>query len=137
MLMRFKRTIVTLLSCALLFSCSFIPASAAELKNPVNHSIVLRVSGRLDHSLAANGITPITQPFSLDADDIIKYDCTYTPKSASLDFGYFAPDGLFYYLNSTTGSINKSIKVSRAGQYTLAIRNNENYAVTVTGTVKY
>ena len=64
-------------------------------------------------------------------------NCTYTPKSASVDFGFIAPDGLFYSLNSTSGSIDKSIKVNQTGAYTLAIRNNENYAVTVSGTVKY
>lgn len=89
----------------------------------------------MNNSFPAKLISPITQPFSAAKGDTIKYDCTYTPKSASVDFGFIAPDGLFYSLNSTSGSINKSIEVSQTGQFTLAI--NESYAVTVTGTVKY
>lgn len=123
------------MACVLLLSCSFIPTAGADV--PVYGSAILRVSGRLDHSFPANRITTIAQPFSLAEGDIIQYDCTYTPESASLDFGYIAPDGLFYYLNITGGSINKSIKVDQTGQYTLAIRNNESRAVTVTGIVKY
>lgn len=130
-----RKLFVALLSCVLLLSCSFVPTAGADV--PVYDSAILRVSGRLDHSFPANKITPITQPFSLAEGDIIQYDCTYTPKSASLDFGYIAPDGLFYYLNITNGSIDQSIEVGRNGQYTLAIRNNESYAVTVKGTVKY
>lgn len=130
-----KRLISVLLACTLLLSCSFIPAVAAE--NPSNNIITPRVSGRLDHSLQANLITLITQPFALAKGDIIKYDCTYTPESASLDFGYIDSDNVFHYLNYTNGSVNQSFEVSRAGQYTLAIRNNESRAVTVTGIVKY
>ncbi len=121
----------------LLFGYSFISVEAADVDAPASNSVILRVSGRLNYSLPADGITLITQPFSAAKGDTIKYDCTYTPKSASVDFGFIAPDGLFYSLNSTSGSINKSIEVSQTGQFTLAIRNNESYAVTVTGTVRY
>lgn len=121
----------------LLFGCSFISVEAADVDAPASNSVISRVSGRLNYSLPSDGITLITQPFSAAKGDTIKYDCTYTPKSASVDFGFIAPDGLFYSLNSTSGSINKSIEVSQTGQFTLAIRNNESYAVTVTGTVKY
>lgn len=104
--MKLKRSITALLACMLLVSWSFIPAAAAEV--PSNNIVMPRVSGRLNHSFPANLITLITEPFTLTTGDTIKYDCTYTPKSASMDFGYFAPNGLFYSLNSTSGSINKS-----------------------------
>lgn len=133
--MRRKQLVSALLACMLLLSCSFVPATAAEVSD--SGIVISRVSGRLNHSLPENGITLITQPFTLDKGDTIEYDCTYTPKSASVDFGYIAPNGLFYFLNSTSGNINKSIEVNQAGQYTLAIRNNASYAVTVTGTVRY
>lgn len=71
------------------------------------------------------------------AGDTISYNCTYTPKSASVDFGFIAPNGLFYSIKCTSGSVNESIEVNQTGQYTLAIRNNASYTVTVTGTVKY
>ena len=133
--MKHKQLFGTLLVCTLLLGCSFVPAAAADTS--ANNSVVLRVSGRLNHRLPANLITPITQSFTLEAGDIIKYDCTYTPKSASLDFGYIDSNNVFHYLNCTSGSIDQSFEVGQSGQYTQAIRNNASYAVTVTGTVKY
>lgn len=131
-----KRFWAALISCALALGCCFVSAAATDVSSPED-PVVARVSGRLDHKISANTIVAITEWFSLEDGDIIKYDCTYTPASASMDFGFFAPDGLFYSLNTTSGSINKSIQVNQTGQYRLAIRNNEDYAVTVTGTVKY
>lgn len=135
--MKRRRFAATLLAFMLLLSCSFIPAAAAEVSSADIVTIMPRVTGRLNHSISANTITYIGQPISLDKGETITYDCTYTPKSASLDFGYVASDGLFYSINCTTGSINKSIKMDKAGQYTLAICNNESYPVTVTGTINY
>lgn len=130
-----KRIICAVLTCMLLFGCSFIPAMATEGSN--NSNVMPRVSGRLNYTFAADATTQVGQPFSAARGDIIKYNCTYTPKSASVDFGFIAPDGLFYSIKCTSGNINKTIELDVTGQYTLAIRNNENYAVTVTGTVTY
>lgn len=133
--MKHKRFNIILLACMLLFSCSLTPAIAIEIQD--NSIVMPRVSGRLNYTFAANATTHVGQSFSAAIGDTIKYDCTYTPKSASVDFGYIAPDGLFYSIKCTNGSINKSIELSQTGQYTLAIRNNESYAVTVTGTIRY
>lgn len=130
-----KRIISAFLACMLLFSCSLIPTTAAEVPN--NSIIMSRVSGRLNYTFAANATTLVGESFSAAKGDTISYNCTYTPKSASMDFGYIAPNGLFYSIKCTSGSINKSIEVGQTGQFTLAIRNNESYAVTVTGTVRY
>lgn len=130
-----KRFVSAFLACMLLFSCSLIPAIAVE--GPSNSSVMPRVSGRLNYTFAADATTQVGQSFSLAKGDIISYDCIYTPRSASLDFGLLDSDNVFHYLNCTSGSFSKSIKVDAPGQYTLAIRNNESYAVTVTGTVKY
>lgn len=133
--MRHKRIISALLACMLLLSCSLFPTIAIEA--PDNSIIMPRVSGRLNYTFAANATTLVGESFSAAKGDTIKYDCTYTPKSASVDFGYIAPNGRFYFLNRTNGSINETIAVGQTGQFTLAIRNNEDYAVTVTGTVRY
>lgn len=130
-----KRFVAAFLSCMLLFSWSLVPAGAAEI--PGSDIVMPRVAGSLNNSFPAKLISPITQPFSAAKGDTIKYDCTYTPKSSSVDFGYIDSDNVFHYLNYTGGSVNQSFEIARSGQYTLAIRNNESYAVTVTGTVKY
>lgn len=61
----------------------------------------------------------------------------YSPFSASVDFGVIAPDGLFYGLNTTTGSFDDAIKVSQRGHYYLAVRNNSSKPVHVYGHVNY
>lgn len=118
-----------------MFGCSAISIKAVDTTD--DNMPILRVAGKLNQSIPANSTVTMAEGFYLTTGDSIKYDCTYTPKSSSVDFGYIAPNGLFYSLNSTSGSINKSIIVGQTGQFTLAIRNNESYAVTVTGTVRY
>lgn len=130
-----KRFWSVLLACILVLCSAALPISAAEL--PSNPPPISRVSGRLNFSIYANELVYLGDDFSLAAGDIIKYDCTYTPKSASLDFGYVGPDGVFHYVNRTNGSISQSFEVNQSGMYTLAVRSNASYTVTVTGTVKY
>ena len=129
--LKFKRVVATLLTVTLTLTCMLISVGAED------DTPIARVSERIDQSISANTIAIMEDTFSLDVGDIIKYDCTYTPKSASLDFGFVAPDGLFYSLNTTSGSFSKSFKVEQRGQFALAIRNNASYSATVTGTVKY
>ena len=62
---------------------------------------------------------------------------SYTPFSVSVDFGIIAPDGLFYSVNTTTGSFDKTIQVTQTGQYTMAVRNNSSTTISVSGYVKY
>lgn len=133
--MNFKRLWSALLAFVLAFSCFAVPVSAAEI--PDSSTPILRVSERVSFRISANTISLLSSDVSLAAGDIIKFDCTYTPTSASVDFGYVDSNQVFHYLNCTSGSIDKSFKVSKSGQYTLAVRNNESYSVTVTGMVKY
>lgn len=79
----------------------------------------------------------IDESISLDAGEVLSYSCTYTPRDASVKFGYIGPDGYFYGLSGSNGSIYKGIRVSEPGCYTMAIKNNSNGAVTVKGTVNY
>lgn len=130
-----KKLWVLLLSCALILGSSAIPIGAVEM---ADESIsISRASGRINCTIPANTAQAIDALVYLEKDETVTFNCTYSPKSSSVSFGVVAPDGLFYSLSGTNGSINKSIEVDESGQYTLAIRNNENYAVAVSGTVKY
>lgn len=84
--MKCKRWNTIFWACMLLFCCSSIPASAIEAPN--NSIVMSRVSGRLFYTFAADSTTRVGEQFSATKGDTIKYDCTYTPKSASVDFGY-------------------------------------------------
>lgn len=74
---------------------------------------------------------------SLAANETVTFDCTYTPSTASVDFGLIDSSNHFHYVNVTSGSIDQSIRISQSGSYYLAIRNNSSGTVTVTGTVSY
>ena len=54
-----------------------------------------------------------------------------------MDFGLLDSDGVYHYINVTTGSIDKTIEVPENGSYTLVIRNNSSKSVKVTGIVRY
>ena len=99
-----------------------------------------------DHARATNSVNwsidpgsakQATTSFSLEAEETVTINCSYSPRSASVDFGLIAPDGRFYYVPGSNGSINKTLQVVQSGQYYLAIRNNSNNIVTVTGFVNY
>lgn len=133
--MRRKRLWSLLLACVLVLGCSAVPVGAIDTAD--DNAPILRVSNRINQSISANSIVAIEDWFYLDVGDTVGFNCTYSPKSASIDFGIVSPNGVFQHLNCTSGSFDKSIKISQTGQYTLAIRNNESYAVTVTGTIRY
>ena len=96
-----------------------------------------RAMQTLNVTVSANMVGVADESFPLEAEEIVKLNCTYSPDSANIDFGLIAPDGYFYYVNSTSGSIKQSIKVSKRGDYTLAIRNNSSEAVSIAGYVYY
>lgn len=62
---------------------------------------------------------------------------SYSPFSASVDFGLIEPDGTFLFVNVTDGSVDQEIEIERRGQYTLAIRNNSSKEISVSGFVNY
>ncbi len=130
-LMRFKRFCAMLLVCALL-GCAAAPAGAIE-----DNAVVPFAFGSLNHRIGKNDFIYVGQSINLNKGNKVSFDCDYVPTSASVDFGVVAPDGKFYSLNSTSGHINKSIEVSQRGQYTIVIRNNESYEITVAGGINY
>ena len=73
----------------------------------------------------------------IEAGETVTIKATYTPFSASVDFGLIAPDGYFYYLNADDGSFDETIKVDERGNYTFAVQNNSSKAVSVSGYVNY
>ena len=74
---------------------------------------------------------------SLDVGDTVTFDCVYSPASANVNYGVIAPDGRFYSLNTSSGRLNRAIRVSQRGLYSLAVRNNSATAISVSGFVNY
>jgi len=93
--------------------------------------------GSINTSVPGNNYAVAENSFSLEAGETVTINCSYSPASASVDFGLIAPDGYFYYVNSTNGSINSTLAVAVRGQYTLAVRNNSSNSISVVGYVNY
>ena len=152
-----NKILIALVVCALMLGNLSMSASASEQNNAVislkalksefvgtsalsewNSNVKERAFARIDISIPANTITAAkSQSFSLEAGEVVRINCSYSPMSASVDFGLLAPDGHFYYERVTSGDINKAIQVDERGTYILAVRNNSSDTVSVVGFVHY
>lgn len=98
---------------------------------------VARATGRFSADIPGNSSFTADTSFPLEAGETVTINAVYSPLSASVDFGLIAPDGLFYPLRAANGSFNKTITIGQRGSYTLAIRNNSDLEISVSGFVTY
>lgn len=134
--MKTKRFFSLLIAFALIMGSLAMPAGAVAPYEPATHAIV-RATDQFDETIPAGAILALGDSISLDKGETVSYDCSYTPRDASVKFGYIGPDGLFYYLRGSNGTIDKGIRVGLRGTYTLAIKNESDVTVSVWGTVNY
>lgn len=134
--MRLKRFFATMMVLATLVSCFGVNVSAVE-NSKDDAVIVVRATGKFDMEVPGNTTVKASTSFPLEIGEIVTIKATYSPFSANVDFGLIAPDGLFYGLNTTTGSFDKSIEVNQRGYYAFTVRNNSNYTIQVTGFINY
>lgn len=135
--MKFRKFLCTLLACVAVMGCLGICAGAAELEENVSTISIARASGRFSMDVPANTLLAADKSFSMDAGEEISINASYSPRSASVDFGLIAPDGLFYSVNGTDGTVDYTFEISERGSYTLAVRNNSSNTVSVAGFVNY
>lgn len=103
----------------------------------VDENIMVRSTNSINATVAGYSHSVSRQTVYLVDRGIISINCSYSPSSASVDFGVIAPDGYFYFLNVEGGSINRSIRVNQSGSYAVAIRNNSSDTIYVSGFVNY
>ena len=132
-----KRIFCLLLVCAVSTGCPVVNAGAAQMSDQEISAVIERASGRFSIEVYAHEFVAADMSFPLEAKETVTINASYSPLSASVDFGLIAPDGLFYSVNVTDGSINKTIGVKERGYYTLAVRNNSDFDISVSGFVTY
>lgn len=135
--MKTNRLFCLLLSCLFVAGCLAAPVGAVVSSEPDVGEIIARATGQFEATIPANTVLHLGDSVSLDKGETVSYDCSYTPRDANVKFGYIGLDGLFYGLSGYKGSIDKGIRVNQRGNYTLAILNKSDEAVTVKGTVNY
>ncbi len=140
--MKVKKILCTVLAVVTVLGCSGITAWAVEVEPEDTESSVVfmdiaRATGRINVNIPANTKARVGTAFPLEAGAVVTINASYSPRTASVDFGLISPNGSFHYINVKNGSINRGIQVAQRGNYTLQIRNNSASAVQVTGFVSY
>lgn len=126
------------LFCMLLVSMISLPVNAAEIQATTQAiSLSPRATGSFNWTIPAKTKAQGDIVFPLAAGETVTIKASYSPFSASVDFGVIAPDGGYYGFNITSGSIDKTIRVSESGDYILQIRNNSSTEIEVSGFVNY
>lgn len=125
-----------LLVCVAVIGCLGMEASAIQTVDEAAPALE-RASGKFSMDVYKNEVVTADTDFPLEIGETVTINAVYTPRSASVDFGLIAPDGLFYPFRAENGSFNKTIEVDQRGYYTLAVRNNSAINVSVSGFVTY
>lgn len=134
--MRLKKFGSVILSCIIAVNCFCMTTLAAE-EVYVSTEVVTRASGKFDIEVPSNTAVKANSSFPLEAGESVTIKASYSPFSASVDFGVIAPDGYFYSLNTQNGSFDETIRVDQRGHYTFAVRNNSSWTISVSGYVNY
>lgn len=135
--MKIKKFFCLMLALVVVVSCFGVSAVAAQIPSSEADFLSVRATGKFDIEVPGNSAVKAGSSFPLEVGEVVTIKATYSPFSASVDFGVIAPDGLFYGLNTTTGSFDKAIKVSQRGHYYFAVRNNSSETISVSGYVNY
>jgi len=124
-------------SCVIAVSCLGFNAKAADVEVYEEYSGMERASGRFSVDIPGNTLAVTSSDFPLEIGETVAINASYSPRSASVDFGLIAPDGLFYSFGAKNGRFDETIEVDQRGTYTFAIRNNSSYDISVSGFVVY
>lgn len=154
--MKTRRLMCMLMACTLMLIGVITPARAAEAPGEVisledlnwewvdlpaveypEEGILPLTSASASRQYAPHSISYVTSFMDFDANDVVTFNCSYSPSSASVDFGVIASTGKFYSINVKGGSISRSIEINQAGSYAVAVRNNSSQTVRVVGFVNY
>lgn len=135
--MRSRKIFRVLLMCITLAACLTVNAGAVGAGDSGRDASAARASSRFNADIPGNIFFTANSSFPLDAGESVTIKASYSPSSASVDFGLVAPDGIFYYVTASGGSVGKTFLIEESGHYTLAIRNNSGAEISVSGRVSY
>lgn len=135
--MRLKRSLCIIVAVIMIASCFSTSTVALSYTDTEIVTLAVRASGKFDMNVPAKTTAQAKNSFPLEVGEVVTIKASYSPFSASVDFGVIAPDGLFYGLNTKTGSFDGAIEVTQRGYYKLAIRNNSSDEIHVSGHVNY
>ena len=121
-----KKVFTLALSILLIFSVTISAAATAT-----------RATNRVNTDIQPDSSVRVGTPLSMEADELITINCTYSPRTADVDFGLITPRNTFIFVEGEDGDCNQTIQVSQTGNYYFAVRNNTSRTVEVLGYVYY
>lgn len=130
-----KRIFCLMLVCVISIGSLGMEAGAVQVE--AESATIERASGRFSLEVYKNEVVAADTSFPLEVGETVTINAVYSPRSASVDFGLIAPDGLFYPVRAKNGRFDETIEVNQRGYYTLAIRNNSDFDISVSGFVTY
>ena len=98
---------------------------------------ITRATSRIEWTIPADTVMKLKNSYSLEADELVTINCTYSPRTADIDFGLISSDGLFHYLSESDGNIRTTIQINDTGENYFAVRNNTKRTIEVLGYVYY
>lgn len=135
--MRTRKVFSLLLALLTLVGSLSMTAAAKEPERQESELTFARATGQFNMEIPANTLASASTSFPLEAGETVTIKASYTPFSASVDFGLISSDGYFHYINVTGGSFDRTIEVEESGNYTFAIQNNSSNTIRVSGYVNY
>lgn len=100
-------------------------------------AVTQRATNRVNITAMPNKTATIGTSLSMEADETVTINYTYSPRTADVDFGLITPRGTFVFVEGEDGNCNQTIQVSQTGDYYFAVRNNSSDDVEVLGYVYY
>ena len=134
--MKMRKRLSLMLALALVTGSFVSSTTAVESQissEPV--SAIERASGWFSETVSAGKTKKLGSGISLRVGEIVNFDASYSPSDASVDFGIVDSSNVFYYINSTTGSVDGDVAIPVTGSYTPAIRNNSSGSISVAGII--
>lgn len=133
------------LACVGIVLCMIMCTSLGMSTSPMNvneppinsETFVTRATGKFSMSVPANTLRKADTSFPMESGETVTINAVYSPSSAEMEFGLIGPDGRFHYFTVNNGSIQKTIKITTRGNYTLAVKNNSAKEVDVSGYVNF
>lgn len=130
-----------ILACICMLNCICVNATAVNKKDSDYLAFAAGTSTRATSpfkvSISAGGISKSDTALFLAVGEAVTIRASYTPKSASVDFGLLDANNDFYFVSAKSGSINVTLRVPNSGNYYFAIRNGSDATIDVTGNINY
>ena len=119
--MKAKKFFSLLLVLVICLNSVSMTAMAAE-SEPHTKANVARATGRFSMDVPGGALVKASSSFPLEAGETVTIKATYTPFSASVDFGLIAPDGYSIISMPTTEALMRQSKLTNVETILLRCR---------------